>query len=148
MAITGNTGGANTLASILVGAIATLMLKVCEPPPDPSGFGDGAVQAARGWSPPTPPAGTKVPWRRNVLLLAFIGSAAAVAICILAGFIQPAMNIAAGMIGAVAASMAKLAEPDDPAVPASVVKEVLDVLGGALGSGREEVRPVRRELTR
>ena len=125
LAASGSADGVDTLAATLLGAVATVMLKLCEPPPDPSVSAE-ALEKLLGKALNAESAQAPPPLRRNVLLLALIGSGVALAIFVLAGYSQAALNVAAAMVGGIAAGMAKLVDPDDPTLPASVVKDVLE----------------------
>ena len=118
-----------TLASAFVGTLGPIMLRLCEPPPNPAVPAAALTAILAGDE--AEGAAPAVPWRVNVLALAMIGAGLALSVALVGvwaglGLPNTIINVVATIVGAIGTAMARLVDPDEPAFPASVVAEVLN----------------------
>lgn len=123
----GDVSEAAPIAGTLIGAYATTMFRLTQPPPDPT-----VSASAVGWIL-TGNAGDAAPSTSGIVLwLAIIGGIAVGALAVLMPESTVVTTVAGGYVGAVATTMGRLTEPPpDPQVPLSALKEVLAARSGA-----------------
>lgn len=118
----GASDGVMALASALVGAIGAVMLRLTEPEPNPMVSAEALHMVL---NTPVESAPVGAPVRFNIIFLALIGGMVVFGIALVGGASAAAVNIAGIMVGGIATVMSKLVDPEEPAIPASVVKDVL-----------------------
>lgn len=109
------------LAAALIGSIGATMLRLTEPEPNPLVAADALHTVLSGGRLGEPQG---YPWRVNVLLLALLGVSVVATLAVM-GWATASVNVAGIMVGGITSVMAKLVDPEEPSIPASVVSDVL-----------------------
>ena len=118
-----------TVVAAFIGALGAVMLRLCEPAPNPQVDANALAALLSSGAVAMPDSGWRMRW--NILALAIIGAAVVFFVVKLAGVTAPTMAIAAAYVGALGAAMAKMVDPEEPTVPASVVMAVIEANRGA-----------------